>query len=289
MPNKQVDWTKLKRLYEFESSKASGPGTYRRDINDVLWTLNELQSALSLSPKDLEDYRNIIEYLSKKRQIMRVPVPRGEDRYITRIAEIVRLLGHNYEYWYRGRQGIDSVRWLIEDKKIPARNIAAEDFIKRLLDMVRSEVAGDNSTFNLRKAVEMVVEGVARCLEPKDWKKASFSEFQLHTAREMILSQFKAEHVFKAQILTAGVGSGKTIGFSIGMLVSAVEGILSGEKDRRCQLFLYPRKALAQDQYNKIKDIAKNIGLQQLRVHLEHYSYYSSENLTVKLGIPTVL
>lgn len=286
MPNEQVDWTKLRRLYELESSKVSGPGTYRRDINDVLWTFNELQ--LALSPKDLEHYKNIVNYLLKKKQIMRVRTPGGEDRYITRVAEIVRLLGHNYEYWYRGRQSIDSIRWLIEDKKIPARNIAVEDFIKELLEMVRSEIANDNSTFNLRKAVEMVIEGVARYLEPKDWKKANFSEFQFHATREMILSQFKTDYEFKAQILTAGVGSGKTIGFSIGMLVSAVEGILSGEKDRRCHLFLYPRKALAQDQYNKLKDVVKNIGLQQLRVHLEHYSYYSSEKLTVKRGIPEV-
>lgn len=288
MLDRKVEWVNLKRLYEFESSRVSGPGSYRRDINAVLWTMDELQSSLSLSAKDLKDFEKLISYLIEKREMMRVPMPDGKDKHITRVAETVRLLGHNYEYWFRGRQGIDSVRWLVEDKKVPLRRISAEAFIEELLGVVASEIGNDNSTFNLRKAIEMVLKGIAKYFEPSNWKNALFSDFQLQAAKEMILAQFRPGHKSGVQILTAGVGSGKTIAFSIAMLVSAVEGILSGEKQRRCHLFLYPRRALAHDQYKTLSKIVEKIELQQLMVHFEHYSFYESQNLTVKDGITTV-
>jgi superfamily II DNA or RNA helicase len=285
MSKEKIDWGNLRRLYEFESSKVSGPGSYKKDINDVLWTIGELRSTLSLSPSEVKEFEHLIFQLSQKRGIMKVAGQNGYDKYITRTAEIVRLLGHNYEYWYRGRESIDSVRWLTESKKIPNRDITAEDLVKDLVAMVISEIGDGSATFNLRKAIELVVKGIATYFEPKDWRQARFSEFQLKSSREMILSQFKPGYQRRAQILTAGVGSGKTIAFSIGMLVSAVEGVLGGEGQRRCHLFLYPRKALAQDQYHKLEDIVRNIGLPQLRLHFEHYSYYSSVGKSVKDGI----
>lgn len=283
--DRRIDWENLRRLYEFESLRVSGPGSYRLDIQSVLWTFDELKLALSLSYEDTEVYKKLIGGLEDKRQVMKVSFPDGNDRYVTRVAETARLLGHNYEYWYRGRQGIDSVRWLIEDKKIPARSITAQDFINDLLKEVQVEVGDGDSTFNLREAVRKVIKGVATYFEPREWEKARFSRFQLEATKEMILSQFKLNHAFKSQVLTAGVGSGKTIAFSIAMLVSAVEGILSGEKHRRCHLFLYPRKALAHDQYTKLRKIAEKIEVQQLDVHFEHYSYYSSKGQSVKKGI----
>lgn len=288
MLGRKVEWTNLKRLYEFESSRVSGPGSYRRDINAVLWTMDEVQSSLSLSAKDLKDFEKLISYLIEKREMMRVPMPDGKDKHITRVAETVRLLGHNYEYWFRGRQGIDSVRWLVEDKKVPLRRISAEAFIEELLGVVASEIGNDNSTFNLRKAIEMVLKGIAKYFEPSNWKNALFSDFQLQAAKEMILAQFKPRYKHKTQILTAGVGSGKTVAFSIAMFVSAVEGILSGERGRRCHLFLYPRKALALDQSKTLSKMAEKIGLEQLTVHFEHHYYYDSQNISVKAGIDRV-
>jgi hypothetical protein len=286
--DRKLEWTNLKKLYEFESSRVSGPGSYRRDINDVLWTMDQLRSSLSLQTKDLKDFERMVSHMIERREMMKVPMPDGKDKHITRVAETVRLLGHNYEYWFRGRQGIDSVRWLIEDKKVPFRRIAAEPFIEELLRVVASEIGNSNSTFNLRKAIEIVIKGVANYFEPSNWKNALFSDFQLQATKEMILTQFKPNHKPRVQILTAGVGSGKTVAFSIAMLVSAVEGILSGERQRKCHLFLYPRKALAHDQYKTLSKIVEKIELQQLSVHFEHHSFYESQNLTVKDGIATV-
>src|SRR3990172_13106885 len=102
MLDKKTDWEQLKRLYEFESSRVSGPGSYRRDISSVLWTVDQLQRSLSLSSEELKYFEKLIPYLIEKREIMRVPMPDGKDKYVTRVAETVRLLGHNYEYWFRG-------------------------------------------------------------------------------------------------------------------------------------------------------------------------------------------
>jgi len=288
MIDKKANWAQLKKLYEFESSKVSGPGSYRRDIKSVMWTKRELQLGLSLSSEDLKDFEKLIQYLVEKRELMRVPMQDGDDRYVTRVAETVRLLGHNYEYWFRGRQGIDSVRWLVEYKTVPVRSIPAETFMNELIAAVAAEIADDNSTFNLRKAIEMTVIGIASYFEPTDWKKSQFSAFQFQSAKEMILAQFKPRYKHKTQILTAGVGSGKTVAFSIAMFVSAVEGILSGERGRRCHLFLYPRKALALDQSKTLSKMADKIGLEQLTVHFEHHYYYDSQNISVKAGIDHV-
>lgn len=285
MPEERMNWENLRKIYEFESLRVSGPGSYRKDINDVLWTIAELQSALGLTSENLKETIKLIRWMQKQKHVLEVKIPDRESKYVTRTAETVRLLGHNYEYWYRGRRAIDSIRWLVDTKRIPTRDIYAEDFIQSLLATVSAEIGEDYTTFNLRRAIEMVIQGVASYLEPKDWKEAQFSEFQLETAKEMILSQFKPRYKNRVQILTAGVGTGKTIAFSIGMLVSAVEGILSGEDNRRTHLFLYPRKALAHDQYRKLRDIATHIGMNQLIVHFEHYSFYASEKLSVKDGI----
>ena len=219
---------------------------------------------------------------------MKIQIPSNEDKYVSRVAETVRLLGHNYEYWTRGRQGIDSIRWLIEEKKIPDRKIPAQEFIDQLNSAVFSEIQLNNSTINLRNAIKIVIQGIAEYFVSSDWTKAKFSDFQLQAATEMILAQFSQKYKPKSQVLIAGVGSGKTVAFSIAMLVSAVEGILTGEKARRSHLFLYPRTALAKDQYKTLSRIAEKIGLQELSIHFEHHSYYDSINKTAKDGIAYV-
>ena len=284
--DKRSNWAAIKCLYEYESSKLSKPGSYRRDINEVLWTKGDIFSTLpEITEKELD---KIISEMIEKKELMKIQIPGNEDKYVSRVAETVRLLGHNYEYWARGRQGIDSIRWLIEEKKIPDRKIPAQEFINQLTSAVFSEIQLNNSTINLRNAIKIVVQGIAEYFVSSDWTKAKFSDFQLQAATEMILAQFSQKFKPKSQVLIAGVGSGKTVAFSIAMLVSAVEGILTGEKARRSHLFLYPRTALAKDQYKTLSKIVEKIGLQELSVHFEHHSYYDSINKSAKDGIAYV-
>ena len=131
-----INWARLKELYEFESQRVSGPGSYYRDINDVLWSLNEFILTSHLPVEESDNYRFLLEQLAEKNELLTIIDNDRNERYLTRVAEVTRLLGHNYEYYNQGRQSIDSIRWLIEEKKIPERNIQSEVFLNRLLLMV---------------------------------------------------------------------------------------------------------------------------------------------------------
>ncbi len=288
IPADKPSWISLlKRVYEFESTRVAAPGSFRRDIRDVLWTREELQNNLNLEDTEKDDLRSLLDFLFKSRQLMRIPPGDGfAERFVTRVAEIVRVLGHTYEYWHRGRPGVNVVRWLVEEKKVPARTIPAPEFIAKLDSVISEHVGEGDETFNLRKAVEIAVKSVAMFYS-EDWQKTRFSPFQLVATEEMLLSQYKDGYTPDAQILTAGVGSGKTIGFSVATLVSAVEAILGGEESRRCHLLVYPRKALARNQFGVLSDYARNLGVRGLRIHFEHASHYlgALKYRSVKEGI----
>src|SRR5438552_6528449 len=115
----------LRRIYEFESVRVSGPGSWKRDVRDCLWTFEDLSNELALDGKMQGDFRRVVEWLVRNRQAMKVPGGSGLSgvRYLSRVAELVRLLGHTPEYWHRGRPAVEAVRWLIEDKRIPTREI----------------------------------------------------------------------------------------------------------------------------------------------------------------------
>ena len=291
----QHEWIPLlKSIYQFESQRVSGPGSYHRDISDALWSIDDfmgLDPQLAEKRKTLTD---LIGYLSDNGHMLVVPEEETEsvqgsktkgDRYLTRVGETVRLLGHTYEYWHKGRPGIEATRWLVDEKKMPTFSITAHEGISRLQGIVRPEPGFDADERALCKAIETVVRGTSSFLAKGDWTKARFSEFQIVATEEMLRSKFKRGHDRNTQILTAGVGSGKTIGFTMGMMISALYGLMTGEK--KCHLFLYPRTALAKDQHQKLSKIAEEIDYAKLNVHLEHMEYYNSmkPKLSVKEGI----
>ncbi len=280
----------LKKIYEFESGRVAGPGSSRRDIREVLWSFDELVESHALSREERATLEDLIGYLQRHRQLMRIPGhDGGPERFVTRVAETVRLLGHTYEYWYRGRPGIEAVRWLVEYKEIPGYTIPAPEFLERLLETVTGKL-GEEMPPNLPTAIRLAVEGVATSLGGGPWEAAAFSEFQLASTTEMLLAQYDGDHRPDSQILTAGVGSGKTIGFGLAVLVSALDGILGGEDSRRCHLLVYPRKALAQNQYHVFRGYARAVDVGQLSVHLEHTSFYKGPGgySSVKEGIEDI-
>ena len=282
----QIGWIgTLKAIYDFESTRAAGPGSYHKDINEVLWTREDLLSGMPGLRDDTENLDALLEWMEQERQVMVIRPEDGDAKYITRTAEIVRLLGHTYEYWHRGRPGMDATRWLVEEKKFPSRAIGAVEAQNRLRGLVETEIGSGTDVANLLSAIDLVVEGTARNLVGENWEDALFTEFQIQATEEMIRSQFKQGHDRRTQILTAGVGTGKTIAFTMGMMISAVEGLLGGRDSRRCHLFLYPRTALAKDQFSKISAIADMIDLENVSVHFEHADYYNSIGLSNRKGI----
>ena len=294
LPTDKADWIPLlKKIYEFESERVAGPGSYRRDIRQGLWTEDELLLEMSIPVSERKSFKALLGFMVKRRQVMQIQDDGNRPdryRYITRVAETVRLLGHTYEYWYRGRPGVGAVRWLVEDKSVPSRTIPASRLISLLQQEIEQNIGSGDRTANLRKAVELVVRGVAQEHSSDGWQSASFSTFQLEASREMLLAQFKTSHRPKTQVLTAGVGSGKTIGFTLATLISAVDGIRGGDSARRSHLLIYPRKALAHGQFRQLQRYKEAIDAPQLRVHFEHADYYRGDLKfrSVKEGIEFV-
>lgn len=290
LPKEKIEpWVPLlKEIYEFEAARIEGPASSRKDIRNVLWSRSELLSALHLTPAQEAEVGALLAHLQATRQIMTVPPHDAlPPTHLTRVAETIRLLGHTHEYWYRGRPGIDAVRWLVELKQVPKRDIPAPTFLQNISSAVHSEVHDSEVAENLVEAARMVLCGVGHRIAHGDWNKARFSQFQVDSTIEILLSMFAPRAgPQRAHILAAGVGAGKTLAFGLATLITAVEGIRSGEEDRRTILLIYPRVALAQDQRKTIAGYADAVGHPELRVLLDHGSQYKTEGLgSVRAGI----
>src|SRR5436309_2989435 len=95
----------LKKLYEFEASRVSGPGSPRRKISEILWSRDELIEKAHLGSDETKILPKLLKVMNDRRAIMEVKFenPKQPVRYVSRVAETVRLLGHGYEYWHKGR------------------------------------------------------------------------------------------------------------------------------------------------------------------------------------------
>ena len=111
---------------------------------------------MKLNEQESADFDELLQYLSENRQIMVVPEnSEGDSRYLTRVAEIVRTVGHTYEYWSKGRSVISATRWLIEDKKVPGLVIPAKHFVNAVVNKCEECIPGGPGT-NLRTAAAEV-------------------------------------------------------------------------------------------------------------------------------------
>ena len=154
----------LRELYQFESVKIAGPASERRRIDEVIWSIEDVCEATPIVAENIEQFGNLLAYLEEERQLMKFPAHEGNpDRYITRVGELVRIVGHTYEYWWRGRPAVTAVRWQIEDKMIPRRSIPAMDFRDIVVRKLEQWVPSGHG-LNLRNAAKMVCEAVAKSI-----------------------------------------------------------------------------------------------------------------------------
>jgi hypothetical protein len=49
------------RLHRFEATKVAGPGSSKRKITDVLWTLEEVIGILNLSEKEQVTFNRLVD------------------------------------------------------------------------------------------------------------------------------------------------------------------------------------------------------------------------------------
>ena len=288
IPDQKPQWLPLLRdLYRFEETLVSGPGSHKRRFSDVIWTKKAVISSLRLDEIQAADFEQLLDYLAKKRQLMVVPIQKsGETKYLTRVAELVRTVGHTYEYWSKGRPGVSATRWLIEDKKVPNLVIPCKVFIHSITSKCEQLIPGD-AGYNLRRAAEEVCIAVAKSINKDEWEKVHFSEFQLEATLKILQSRYGKTH-FNSQVLTAGVGSGKTIAFSIATLIEARKTMLDGIKNNDLKstgLFVYPRTQLAIDQHQELEKFTQHMDC-DLRIWLEMSKTYKSIGDTVAQGVP---
>ncbi len=270
----------LLQMHILEESRIAGPGSSKKDILDVLWTIDDLNPLLP--PEVSQDrVKSLVEKMKTANQILEIQGPDGsQPRYISRTAETIRLLGHTYEYWHQGRPGIDALRWIPERKMIPSRNISYSNFISRILNGVSVD-SGRREDFV--DAVVQVLNGMSELLGKGDKLKAGYSEFQ-YRATESALKSYFESNSNASEVLTAGVGSGKTIGFILPVLILSRFDELQGNSAVR--LILYPRTALANDQFDTIQQYAEAANLQPSAAHSE--MKYKDAHPSVAVGVRTV-
>lgn len=276
IPNNKPQWLPLLRdLYRFEEPRVSGPGSQKRRFSDVIWDKELATRELNLDESSSIQFDDLLSYLISNRQLMVIPELNGPpERYLTRVAELVRTIGHTYEYWNKGRASVSATRWLVEDKKVPKLVIPSALFVKAIKSKCEELIQGKKG-FNLCKAAEEVCIAVAKSIN-EDWETVKFSEFQLDSTMKILAARYGENSNYDAQILTAGVGSGKTIGFSIAALIEARKTMLDGMTNnayKSTSIFVYPRTQLAFDQYEELKKFAHHLPC-ELSVWLEMSKSY---------------
>lgn len=263
------------KLFEFESTKVAGPGSSTRKITDVIWTLKEAIEYMSLDSEGKVTFAELISSLKKQNHLLIIPNSiNGEDGYVTRTAETLRIIGHTYEYWHKGRPGVDAIRWEIVPKQIPRRNISPLDMIQKLIDSISNGTGIDQNHTSLGKAIREVIQGIANHFrENEGIETPRFSNFQYESVKQGLLDALG--HGGKGTVLVAGVGSGKTLAFMLTPLILSKVDIIEGKSTYGAHLFLYPRKALALDQFSKsLKPFALATGIPIHQVHSEMGKHY---------------
>jgi hypothetical protein len=283
----QKEWIPLlKALYEFEASRLSGSGSWHRDINEIVWSLETLGASPGFTGTSIGELQRLVDWLVQDRMAMRIDRESQGVVYVTRVAELVRLLGHVPEYWPSGRPGTDAIRWQVEYKTVPQRHIPPNEFEASLLETIQADAKAEWQE-NLTRASKLVVRKVAEVIGGSG-TNASFSRFQLEATQEMLVAEFGRKPKWKSQIITAGVGSGKTLAFLIPTLISSLARQYAGNRELRSTLLVYPRRALAINQSEVVDQIVKQIGSTALEAHLEHSDGYSRRNESVTKGIARV-
>ena len=89
----------------------------------MLWTIDEAKLSLELSNEEEQTFDELIQSLLEQNHLLKLPESvAGNDGYISRTAETLRIIGHT-RIRPRGRPGVDAIRWEVVPKYIPKRDI----------------------------------------------------------------------------------------------------------------------------------------------------------------------
>jgi ATP-dependent helicase YprA (DUF1998 family) len=180
-------------------------------------------------------------------------------RYRSRVAEIARLLGQNYQ-----RFNMTPATGLIRYVRRPQERPEFDRLIRPLVAQLASEFRarrlgavgpGGPAEFALDPRIdpERLVRAADAVLGA--FPEPSLAEFQVRSLRATLAGLYSPEYRRRADahVITSGVGSGKTYAFQLGALIHVAYRAIAGERGLRV-LLMYPRVVLAANQF---QDLAK--------------------------------
>lgn len=281
----------LKTLYEFESPRVAG--SHGGNPGFKPWSIEEVVRDTHLDDDTVEQ---LIEILKEKKQILSIPAyDEYPKRFLTRTAEMVRTLGTMHEYVNRKTEE-DS------EEKQHLQIIEATKWVPALLDRPNREVTIDELIINLKENIEdirlatirtlpvskilaltkLALTAIARhTLSSHDIDSFRLTRFQDRAIRRALLASFSQDSTESAMIVCAGTGSGKTIAFTVPVLVDSVLDTIESNPfsgARWSQLMIYPRNELAFDQFSTLRSYCG-----ELNHLLSESSDFSRVQITIAL------
>lgn len=280
----------LYHVYRFESSRVAGAHGGSRLLDQCLWTKAEILPHLPIqvgqTMSDLEVLLDeLIAYLSSDgvRHLLRFKSAKRENEYvhITRVAEMIRTTGNLHEFHDRdsavettrkyniieGTQWYPLLRYGMP-RELPPSMIRSklETHLSGRTHLPQSK--GGHSISDALDDVDLVLKGIGSMSKFSGGKGLMFSKFQVDGIVKTLLQSW-TDTMGEAVVITADTGMGKTLGFAIPVLVDAVLSLRNPEKTVS-QLLLYPRVALAKDQYNELHKYVARVNT-ELKSHDRPY------------------
>ena len=295
----------LHSIYRIESNRVAGPNAG----NIPFWCWSESWMANELGVSDITRRRGLnalIEGLVSSGHMMKIPkrLPGTtlhterqssdgeEDRYITRMAEMVRTIGsihhfkdiegmaversisaenkqeHNAVAKFHP-QLIEGVKWIPELVHSASREIGLAQAMEQIqgriehlgLQELKSRTEWEQSV-SVENAID-ITHFVLRAIEMSFGNELFLSQFQVDAVASSLLQGWKDESDKSALMITSGTGTGKTLGFVLPALIDSVLDNFARQKNRdntqkrMTQLLLYPRVDLAIDQEQNLRQIVQ--------------------------------
>lgn len=266
----------LYELFRFEASIVAGPHGGQPPFKP--WSVEEVvEKADGITEEVLLE---LIEVLDEKGQLMVIPSKDEQlTRYVTRTSEMVRTIGTMHEYVKRQTdeedeedsdedpvhlQLIEAVKWVPAVMDRPQRNVSLTQFMSDLRARIELE---DPQAFPPHVDKDLAQQAVVTVLNSIASEVAGGPEtfmltrFQARAIIDALLTSWCGRN--QPVVVSAGTGSGKTIAFTVPVLVDSLlrnhARKQAGQPSQWTQLLTYPRNDLAFDQYSTLTSYIKNV------------------------------
>jgi len=276
----EVDLKLLYGIYTYEATRVSGTHGGLKRFSDCMWSVDDafkshMERKLNRPWNEFQpDFENLVAFLSSpdQRHMMRFEKD-GEMYHLSRLAESIRTSGNLHEFQNRevpDEDGedvsmkfniIEGTEWYPILRYGTPREFPPSEIVSRLqqkLDGIPrlAQRAGGHSIEDAFADLQLVMEGVGDVPKYRG-NGLRFSEFQVDSIVTSLMQSW-TDSTGEGLVITADTGMGKTLAFGIPVLVDAVMSLRNEAKSMN-QLILYPRNALAADQYNEFKTMASYV------------------------------